>query len=318
MKLKVVVKYLIYIFLILLISFILPRIIPGSPLSYAQNDTYILNQSLPEDTFNAFKEYYAPNKPISEQFFIYLYHLTSFDLGYSIFYKMPVISLISGRLPWTLILSFTSLFFSTFIAVSWGIKAALKEKSDNLKLILMIGIQSMPAFLTAVVIQAIFAYKLKLFPAWGAYTPGIYFFTGKFFIDSLIHMILPLTALIICEVPGIFILTYNSTKKIKKENYVTMSYYLNIDEKQINKKFILKNIIPEILGKLNVQFIYAITGSLFVEAIFAYPGIGQLLKSAAGSRDYPLIQGILILTCFYGLAINFIFEIILKNNIEKY
>ncbi len=97
-----------------------------------------------------------------------------------------------------------------------------------------------------------------------------------------------------------------------------MAYYLNIDETQVHNKFIFKNIVPEILGKLNVQFIYAITGSLFAEAVFSYPGLGQLLKTAASGRDYPLIQGILILVCLYGLAVNLLFELILKNNTEKY
>lgn len=318
MKVKILAKYFAYIFLILLISFILPRIIPGSPLSYAQYDTYILNQSLPEETFNAFEEYYAPHKPIFQQFILYLKHLSNFDLGYSFFYRMPVMSLIKGRLPWTLLLSFSSLIISSIIAITMGINTSLTGKSNKFKMMLMIGIQGMPSFLVAVLIQGIVGYRLKLFPAWGAYTPGIEFFTVEFYKDVLWHIILPLSTLIICEIPGIYILSYNSTQKIKKENYVTFATYLNIDEKQIQSKFIFKNIIPELLGKINIQFIYAISGSIFIEAIFSYPGIGLLLKSATSSRDYPLMQGILVITCLYGLIINLIFEIFLKKNTEKY
>ncbi len=318
MKFKILAKYSAYIFLILFISFILPRIIPGSPLSYAQYDTYILNQSLPEETFNAFKEYYAPDKPVHEQFILYLKHLSNFDLGYSFYYRMPVISLVKGRLPWTLLLSFSSLTVSLITAITLGIKTSLTGKSSRLKMMLMIGVQAMPAFLAAVLIQGIAGYRLKLFPAWGAYTPGIEFFTSEFYKDVLRHFILPFFTLTICEIPGIYILAYNSTQKIKKENYVTFANYLNIHERQIRSKFIYKNIIPELLGKINVQFIYAITGSIFIEAIFSYPGIGLLLKSATSGRDYPLMQGILIITCLYGLVINLIFEMILKNNTEKY
>lgn len=318
MKIKILAKYFAYIFLILFISFVLPRIIPGSPLSYAQYDTYILNQSLPEETFNAFKEYYAPNKPIFEQFMLYLKNLSNFDLGYSFYYRMPVMSLIKGRLPWTLLLSFSSLIISSIIAVTMGIKTSLTGNASKFKMMFMIGIQAMPSFLVAILIQGIVGYRLKLFPAWGAYTPGIELFTLEFYKDVLCHIILPLSTLIICEIPGIYILAYNSTQKIKKENYVTFAKYLNIDEELIQSKFIFENIIPELLGKINVQFIYAISGSIFIEAIFSYPGIGLLLKSATSSRDYPLMQGILVITCFYGLAINLIFEIILKKNTEKY
>lgn len=318
MKVKILAKYCAYIFLILFISFLLPRIIPGSPLSYAEYDTYILNQSLPEDTFNAFKEYYAPDKPILEQFALFLKHLMNLDLGYSFYYRMPVMNLIKGRLPWTLLLSLSSLLISSIVSIKMGISASLAGKSSKLKMLFMIGVQAMPTFLVAVLIQGIVGYRLKLFPAWGAYTPGIEIYSFEFYKDVLWHIILPLSTLIICEIPGIYILAYNSTQKIKKENYVTFAKYLNIDEKQIQSKFIFKNIIPELLGKINVQFIYAITGSIFIEAIFSYPGIGLLLKSATSSRDYPLMQGILIITCFYGLAINLIFEIILKTNTEKY
>ncbi len=318
MKIRILLKYFLYIILIILISFLLPRIIPGSPLSYNHSDTYILNQSLPEDTFNAFREYYAPNEPVYKQLYVYIKNLLRLDLGYSFHYRLPVAQLIKGRLPWTIILASLSLIISTFIAIKFGIRASLNNKNSKLKIGFMLGIQSIPTFLIAVLIQGLLAYRLKIFPAWGAYTPGIEFFTSEFYIDVMKHIALPMLTLILCEIPGIYILSFNSAQKIKKENYVTMAYYLNIDENKINKKYILKNIIPEILGKLNIQVIYAITGSLFVESIFSYPGLGQLLKNAASSRDYPLIQGLLLLTCFYGLIVSLVFEIILKKNALKY
>lgn len=318
MKCKIIYKYAIYIFLILIISFILPRIIPGSPLSYSQYDTYILNQSLPEETFNIFKEYYAPQKNIFKQFILYLNNLIHFDLGYSFYYRMPVTGLITGRLPWTLLLSFSSLLISSIIAINLGIKTSLNKKYSKFKMIIMIAVQSMPSFLIAVIIQGILGYRLKILPAWGAYTPGIEFFSINFYIDVIKHIILPLIALIVCEIPGIYIITYNSTQKIKKENYITFATYLNINKDDIKYKFVFKNIVPELLGKINIQFVYAITGSIFVEAIFSYPGIGILLKNATSSRDYPLMQGILLLVCLYGLIVNLIFEIILEKDTRKY
>lgn len=318
MKKSVVLKYVLYSILILVISFTLPRMIPGSPLAYYQNDTYILNQDLPEATFNAYTEYYAPDEPILKQFYIYINHLLHLDLGYSFYYRLPVVDLIFARLPWTIALGFSSLIISTYIAISLGIKTALKGHLRKLKMGLFIGIQAMPIFLVAVIVQGVLGYKLKLFPAWGAYSPGIEFFTMEFYIDVLRHIALPMLTLVLCEIPGIYILTYNSTQKIKNENYVIMARYLNLSESDIKKHYIFKNIIPEILGKLNIQMIYAITGALFVEAIFSYPGLGQLLKNATSSRDYPLIQGLLLVICFYGLVVNAIFEIVVKRNSEKY
>ncbi|MBU3145778.1 ABC transporter permease [Clostridium sp. CF012] len=311
-------KYIIYIVLILALSFFLPRIIPGSPLALSETDTYILNQSLPEDTFNAFKDYYAPEKPLVDQFLIYTKHVFTLDLGYSFYFKMPVLSLILGRRPWTLFLSMVSLILSFFVAVPLAIKDALKDQRSRLKLISMIALQSIPVFILGLIIQLIFSYRLKWFPSGGAYNVGVQFFSKSFYADLISHSFLPLMALVIGEVPSLYIMAYNSAKKINKENYIIMANYLNIEKKDINKKFIFYNMVPEILGKLNIQFLYAITGSIFVESIFSYPGMGQLLKIATSSRDYPLMQGILLLIAFYGFFVTLIFESLLKKFTTRY
>ena len=82
---KIFSKYCFLLVLIIVMSFALPRLIPGSPLSYSENDTYILNQTLPEESFNYFKEYYAPEKPMIEQFGLYISNLAKMDLGYSFY-----------------------------------------------------------------------------------------------------------------------------------------------------------------------------------------------------------------------------------------
>lgn len=311
-------KYVLYVLFILGFTFLLPRIIPGSPLALSDTDSYVLNLSLPEETFNSFKEYYAPDKPLGEQFLLYLKNILTLDLGYSFYYKMPVSKLIVGRLPWTILLSMVSLLLSCFIAIPLGIKHALSKKMKKYSVMSIVTMQAIPAFIVAIIIQLIFAYRLKLFPSSGAYTVGVQFFTGAFYIDVLKHMVLPLITLLIGEIPAMYILSYNSAKRIKDENYVKMASYLNIGKAQITKSFIFLNMIPELIGKLNIQFIYVITGSLFVETVFSYPGMGQLLNVAASNRDYILLQGILLLVAFYGLVVNFVFEIILKKFTPRY
>lgn len=311
-------KYFLYIVLILALSFFLPRIIPGSPLSLSETDTYILNLSLPEDTFNAFKDYYSPDKPLISQFLIYIKQILTLDLGYSFYFKMPVLALILGRIPWTLFLSMVSLVLSFSIAVPLAINEALNKKSSKIKLISIISLQAIPMFLLGLIIQLIFSYRLRWFPSGGAYTVGIEFFTKDFYMDVLKHSFLPLVALVMGEIPSLYIMAYNSARKINKENYTLMANYLNIEPKDIKKKYIFYNMIPEMLGKLNIQFIYAITGSIFVESIYSYPGMGQLLKIAASGRDYPLMQGILLLIAFYGLFVTIVFESLLKRFKMRY
>ena len=311
-------NYLLYIGLILIFSFCLPRVIPGSPLALSDTDTYILNQSLPEDTFNAFKDYYAPDKPLIAQFVMYIKHVFTLDLGYSFYFKMPVLSLILGRIPWTLFLSMVSLILSSFVAIPVAIKDALKQRKSKMKLVSIIALQAIPVFILGVIIQLIFSYRLRLFPSGGAYTVGAQFFTKDFYADVIKHSFLPLMTLVLGEVPALYLMAYNIAKKINKENYITMAKYLNIDKKDINKKYIFYNMLPEMLGKFHIQFIYAITGSVFVESIFSYPGMGSLLKIATSSRDYPLMQGILLMIAFYGLFVTLTFEYLLKRFTTRY
>lgn len=315
---KIIGKYLTYIMTILILTFLLPRIIPGSPLELSETDTYILNQSLPEETFNAFRDYYEPEKSLGSQFITYIKHMTKLDFGYSFYYKMPVGDLVLGRIPWTLIMSMGSILISSFIAIPLAVSRGLKNKKDKVVLPSMIVIQALPVFLISILIQLVFAYRLNLFPSSGAYTPGMEFGDNGFIMDVIKHSFLPMITLVLGEVPSIYILAYNSVMKVKKENYIMMAQYLNIKPKDIKKKYLIPNIFPEILGKLNIQVIYAITGSLFVESVFSYPGMGQLLKVAAANRDYPLLQGILLMVAIYGVVINYIFEIILKKSVARY
>jgi peptide/nickel transport system permease protein len=300
---------------ILLLSFALPRIIPGSPLFFDATDQHALNGLLPTEEFHVFKEYYAVDEPMIKQFFSYGRNILHFDLGYSFYYRLPVRKIIMGRIGWTLFLSITPLIISSFIGMILGLNAAwkmnMKRRTQLLRFFTIL--QAIPVFVLAVILQLILCYRLHIFPTSGAYDIGMDFNSPYFFMNVIKHAILPISVLILSMVPSIFILTYRIASKIKKESYVEMAYYYNVSEKDIKYKYILKNSLPEILNKLNIHFLYAISGALFVEAIFSYPGMGGLLKIAAASRDYPLLQGILLVTGIYGMMINAMFEKLIKK-----
>lgn len=311
---KALKKTMVYLFLIASISFLLPRLIPGSPFFFSYSDMYVLNTTMPEDSFNAFVQYYNPDKSVTEQYVLYLKDLLNFDLGRSFYYKLPVADLLTGRLGWTIFLSFVSIGISSSIGIPLGLYFAVKNSRKSVVwLNVFTGLNSVPVFVVAIVMQMLLSYKFHLFPSSGAYTPGINANDPGWLVDVIGHAILPLLVLVLAELPPIFILTYNICSRTKYEPYVEMAQYFNIQENIINRKYILKNTLPEILSKMNIQFLYAISGVLFVEVVFSYPGIGTLLKTAAYSRDYPLLQGILLVTGMYGIVINLIFELIIKK-----
>lgn len=307
-------KYAVYLFLVVLISFFLPRMIPGSPLHAIAGEGSGYSDTIPSEALKQFEEYYAPHLPLHIQFARYLKNLLRLDLGYSFFYKTPVIDRILAAAGWTLRLSLSALLLASAAGIILGVSMALAGKGRGAVLLPpLLALQSIPTFLLAAVLQIILAYKLRLFPATGAVTPGMLPGQPGYLADMLRHMALPLLILTISEIPSIAIFAYGSTLKIKRMPYVAFARYLNIAPRQIRLKFIIKNIMPDLMGKLNIQAIMCIMGSMFVEAVFSFPGLGQLLKNATNYRDYPLMQGILLVSCLYGIAVNLIFEMLLTR-----
>lgn len=234
--LQLCLKYLLSFFVVVFLSFLLPRLIPGSPLYTLTGEGSGFADGVPSAVLGQFEEYYSPELPLSEQFLRYLSHLSKFDLGNSFYYKTPVLDRILGGAKWTLLISGTALFISTSLGTLLGVAMGLAKKNRGaVWMPPLLAVQSIPTFLLAAAAQ-------------------------------------------------------------------------------IRFHFIIKNILPEMLGKLNIQAILCIMGSMFVEAVFSYPGLGQLLKNATNYRDYPLMQGILLISCLYGIGINLIFEVLLAKN----
>ena len=299
-----VVKFTVMTALMLLMGFILPRLMPGNPF------TGTADYALPPEAFASFAEYYAPDQSLWQQLGLYIRHLAQFDLGYSFCYKLPVFQLVAGRIGWTLFVSLAALLCAACLAVPAGALAALtsRRERDRMAVMTTIMVNSIPVFLIAFFIQLVVAYGLNWLPAQGAHAPDTIPFSSGFYLDVLRHGALPVLSVVIFLTPSIFLLTRNIVMRVKKEKYVAMARYLNLGNSTINMRYVLKNSMPEIVGKLNIHFVYAVSGTLFAEIIFSYPGLGSLTKVAVDARDYPLIQGIFFFVGLYGVSVNLFFE----------
>lgn len=305
---------LIYIFMIVLLSFALPRLIPGSPLFVSGSDLHVLNAQLPEETFRVFREYYAPDRPLVEQFGLYVRNLARLDLGSSFYYRLPVAEIIAGHLGWTFFLAFTSLGISTLAGIPLGLALAFRGRRQSVGVLnFFMALQSVPVFVLAVLVQLVLCFRFNIFPSGGAYTPGLQADFPAFAANVLSHTALPLLVLVLVQLPPVVVLTCNVCSKVQDEPYVEMAYYFNIRQELIRSRYILRNSLPEILARLNIQVLGALSGIMFVEVVFSYPGLGLLLKTASSGRDYPLLQGLLLITGTYGVLINLIFDLVIKK-----
>lgn len=306
---NVCIENLIFLIGLLLVGFILPRLIPGSPILYESDSMNVLNASLSEESFNAFKAYYSPEMPILVQFGHYLLQLSNLDFGISFSFGLPVIDLIQGRVGWTLLITTVSILLSAALAIPIGIYAGLKKGKgfDVFLTMAFILLESMPIFLVALFLQFWLGYALHIFPTQGAYALGATPESVGFKWDVLNHAMMPILAVAFSLIPSMVILTRNVVARVHNEPYIQLAYYNHINKIVIVFRYILKNAFPEILGKLNIHFIYAIAGVMFVEMIFSYPGMGMLLKDSISARDYTLIQGIFLTVGIYGIIVNTLF-----------
>ena len=306
-----VLKYAAYLFLVIVISFVLPRLIPGSPLNVLAGEGSGYTETVPAALLEAFEQYYSPNEPMHIQFFRYLNNLAHFDLGISLSHRTPVADRLAASIRWTLPLTIPNIGISTVLGLLLGVSMGLMKKKRGALLVPpLLTLQSFPTFLMAALAQIVLAYRLRWFPAIGSVTPGVLPGDEGYFMDMMEHMILPLAILIVSEIPAIAIFSYNSTLRVKNMPYVTFAKYMNIEPRKIRWQYVVRNIMPDFLGRLNIQVVTCIVGSLFVETIFSYPGVGSLLRHAINYRDYTLMQGVLLVCSLYGVIINFLFDII--------
>ena len=309
--LLIIAKYAAYLFLVIVISFILPRLIPGSPLNVLAGEGSGYTDTVPAALLESFEQYYSPNEPMYIQFFRYFRNLCHFDLGISLSHRTPVADRIAISIRWTLLLTIPTIVISTVVGLLLGVSMGLmKKKRGSLLVPPLLTLQSIPTFLMGALAQIVLAYRLRIFPAVGSVTPGVLPGDPGYFLDMLEHMILPLSIMIISEIPAIAIFSYNSTLRVKSMPYVAFAHYMNIEPRKIRWQYIVRNIMPDFLGRLNIQAVTCIVGSLFVETIFSYPGVGSLLRHAINYRDYTLMQGVLLVCSLYGVIVNFIFDII--------
>lgn len=285
------------------ITFFLLRMMPGDivhmialELQEAQGVPYNEAYELAKAQLN-----YDPDAPVLNQFFKYLGGLASGNLGVSLVYKIPVTGIILSALPWTLFVCSLALLCSFTAGTLLGLTAARKRGSaiDVIISLYATVTQAIPDFLIALLLLVVFAVNLRLFPIVGAYssdtTPG---FNLRFILDALHHAVLPVAAFTL-QCMGAWALQARATAtSTLNEDYVMVAKAKGLKESTITLHYVGRNAMLPLVTGLAISFGTMLGGSMFIEGIFNYPGIGFYIGQAIGNRDFVLIQGIFLVTTF--------------------
>ena len=302
-------KYIFYrVFLILptllaitFIVFSLIRLIPGDPIRAIAG----INAS-PEDIERIKKEI-GWYDPIYIQYLKWLSNVVHGDLGTSIRTGYEVSHIISSTLPNTILLATFSMSLALIIGITLGVIAAFRRGSLVDRLVIMISLagSSTPQFLIGLLMIFIFSVHLGFLPSSGKQGP-------VYTIDGFKSIIMPALTLSLYTAGIIARITRSSILKVMSQLYVTYAVSKGVPKKVLVLKHILRNALIPIVSIAGIQFGFLMGGAVVVETIFAWPGIGKQLVDAIISRDYILVQGIVLVYTLLFMLLNLIVDISYK------
>lgn len=238
------------------------------------------------------------DKPLYEQYFVYLKGLLTGDLGYSIKSGAPVSKLIGDRILPTLGLTFLSIAWALIIGILIGIiSAAFRNRwSDHLGMFTAVSGISLPNFWIGLVLIQVFSVQLGLFPTGGA--------------EGFKSYIMPSFALGAGIMAMIARFTRSSLVESMKQDYIRMGRAKGLGSKQIVFGHALKNSLIPVITVAGLQFGFLLGGSVVVETVFSFPGLGTLLIDSIQFRDYPVVQAEILLFAFQFIIVNLIIDIV--------
>ncbi|RLG86235.1 MAG: ABC transporter permease [Thermoprotei archaeon] len=279
---------------------------PGDPLLHLLGEE--LYYSVP-DLVEELKAKYGLNKPLYEQYLIYLVNLLHFNWGCSFHYMQPVFDIIVLRLKWTLFLLVPSVLLGSAIGMFLGLIARWKSgsKLDIESALTLLFVYSMPHYWLAMLSLLIFAFHLKLFPLGGVYHSGLEGFSKL--ADILWHMCLPLAVLSFFNTSYKYLIVRNSVIHVLEEEFILTAMAKGLDDQTILFKHVLRIASLPLLTIVTLDFGFMVSGTLLVEVVFSWPGMGALIYDAITAKDYPVLQGCFLLVTLCVLVANFLADI---------
>jgi peptide/nickel transport system permease protein len=284
------------LFGITVIVFLLIHLIPGDP---AQ--TMLGIHARPE-ALTALRHQLGLDKPLWEQYFIYVRHLARLDLGDSLKFKVSVASLIQKRIVVSLFLIAYATVLTILISLPLGIAAALKKDSvfDQIVRSVLMVTMVMPAFWVGILLLILFSVKLGIFPVSGY---------GEDFVDHLHHLFLPAFTVALSIAPILVRCLRGSILEALGADYVRTARAKGIGERAVVGGHVLRNALVPPITLLGLSVGYLMGGTVIVERVFSLPGAGALLVDSIGARDYPVVQSMTLIFAALVILVNLLTDL---------
>jgi peptide/nickel transport system permease protein len=313
---KKILKLFLTFFTIITLNFSLPRLMPGDPFYFLSGEQGEITVSYSDEEIQRQKAYYGLDKPVLVQYGRYLVNLARGDLGYSIYFSNDVWTIIKNRIPWSVSLVLLSVIIGGFAGTILGCLSAWHRKGpiDNILYSTMVFVSEIPPFLIGILFLFYLAAQQGLFPLSGGMTPFADYATWmERLLDIVHHGFLPALTLSAVQMGGFFLIARNSMITVMNKDYMTTARAKGIGTARILFRHALSNAALPIVTRMFNSIGQAVGGTILVENVFKYPGLGLLMRQAVLVRDYPLIQGIFLTVTLFVLIMNSAADIIYKR-----
>lgn len=275
-----------------IVIFVLMRLIPGDPARI------VLGAEAQGDQVALLRKQWGLDQPLPVQYVYWLRHALQGDFGRSLAAHVPASHEIFARFPATLALTIASMVISVLFGLAFGTVAAVKHNTvfDRCSMILaLLGICT-PSFWLGLLLLLLFSVKLGWLPAFGK--------------GGISHLILPALTLGVGASAVLARVTRSSMLEVLNEDYVRVARAKGLNERAVIYRHALKNALIPIITILGLEFGGLLSGAVIVETIYSYPGLGLLLINSINNRDFPIVQGALLLFATQFVLVNLLVDVL--------
>jgi len=285
-------KFIPFILIIILVNFMIIHLAPGDPV-----DVMIGEQAVSPGYREMLREKMGFDRPLYEQFIRYIKNILSGDLGYSLGYHQPVLTIILERVPLTLLLMGSSFVYAIILGVVLGVYTSKRpyHLTDNIISITSLIGYSVPNFWLGMMFLLLFSLNLRWFPAQGTRILDINLTGWASFLDLVRHMVLPALTLGTGYLARYTRFTRASMLEILRKDFIVTARGKGLAERTVLYRHALRNALIPVVTMVGLDFGFMFTGSVITETVFAWPGLGRLMYDSISLRDYPLLMGIFIM-----------------------
>lgn len=310
--LKQIGLYLVTLWVSLTINFILPRLMPGDPVTalFAR-----MRGRLNPNQIEAIRKAYGfTNAPLIEQYFQYISHALRGDFGLSISaYPVKVTTVISTALMWTILLGIVTLFLSFTVGTILGGIVAWRRGGwlDSILPGVFSFIGSFPYFFLAMVALFFLGFTMKWFPMAHAYSDKVFPGWSWAYLSSVLyHLILPAGTVFLVSVGGWLIGMRSTMVAVLAEDYIIMAEAKGLPQWQVMFKYAMRNAILPNITQFGMSIGFILGGLILTEIVFSYPGLGFQLVRSVSTHDYPLMQALFLMITLAVLGANLIVDLL--------